>query len=205
MVESAKPLSPPAPARPQPRSPAELFTTFTGLALQGFGGVLAVTQRVLCEQKQWMSNAEFVELLSVAQILPGPNVCNLSLFIGERFFGWRGAFFALAGMTLIPLVLVLLLTAVFVHAGQHPAMAGALRGLGAVAAGMIAGTTLKLAASLKDSPMGWTAVAALGGGAFVLVGLMHLYLPLVLLVLGPLAYLWAWRRLSAGLPRQAAP
>jgi len=32
-----------------------------------------------------------VEILAVAQVLPGPNVCNVALMIGDRFFGWRGA------------------------------------------------------------------------------------------------------------------
>jgi chromate transporter len=179
-----------------PRHLRDLFVTFTTLALQGFGGVLAVAQRVLCEQKGWLSNAEFVEMLSTAQILPGPNVCNLSLFIGQRFFGWRGAFAALAGMTAVPLLIVLLLAALFTHAADHAAVAGALRALGAVAAGMIAGTTLKLAASLKDNPMGRAVTWALGVGAFMSIIALHLRLLVVLLALGPLAYGWAWRCLA---------
>ncbi len=195
-----------ASANPQgaagPRHLRDLFVTFTALALQGFGGVLAVAQRVLCEQKGWLSNAEFVDMLSTAQILPGPNVCNLSLFIGQRFFGWRGAFVALAGMTAVPLLIVLLLAALFTHAADHAAVAGALRALGAVAAGMIAGTTLKLAASLEDNPMGRAVTWALGLGAFVAITVLHLRLLVVLLALGPVAYGWAWRCLVV---RDAAP
>jgi len=51
------------------------------LALQGFGGVLAVVQRELVEKKKWLTNEEFVEQWSVAQILPGPNVINLGVMI----------------------------------------------------------------------------------------------------------------------------
>src|SRR5690606_31020912 len=87
----------------------ELFTAFSLLALQGFGGVLAVAQRELCERRRWLSPQDFVELLAGAQVLPGPNVCNLSLMIGDRFFGWRGALVALLGMVLAPMVLVLCL------------------------------------------------------------------------------------------------
>lgn len=43
---------PTAPPRPQPRNPADLFWSFTWLALQGFGGVLAVVQRELVEKKR---------------------------------------------------------------------------------------------------------------------------------------------------------
>ena len=51
--------------------------SFTWLALQGFGGVLAIAQRVLCEDKRWLTKEDFLELLAVGQVLPGPNVCNM--------------------------------------------------------------------------------------------------------------------------------
>ena len=92
----------PAAPRPQPRDCADLFWSFTWLALQGFGGVLAVVQRELVEKKRWMTNDEFVEDWAVAQIMPGPNVVNLSIMIGERYFGWRGAVAALAQDTASP-------------------------------------------------------------------------------------------------------
>src|SRR2546421_12947569 len=94
-----------------PRSLSDLFFTFNRMSLQGFGGVLAVAQRELVERKRWMSREQFVEMLSVSQVLPGPNVVNLSLMIGDRHFGLRGAFVALAGMLAIPFVIVLAVTA----------------------------------------------------------------------------------------------
>ena len=51
---------------PQPRSLRELFFAFTWLALQGFGGVLAVVQRELVERKRWLTREEFVEEWAVA-------------------------------------------------------------------------------------------------------------------------------------------
>ena len=108
---------PPEPAA-RPSSPLDLFVTFTLLALQGFGGVLAVTQRELCERKRWLTHAQFVEILSIGQVLPGPNVVNVALIIGDRYFGWRGAFAALAGMMALPLVIVLALAATYVEFAQ---------------------------------------------------------------------------------------
>src|SRR5882672_12008153 len=119
----------------RPGSPRDLFVAFTLLALQGFGGVLAVAQRVLCEQRRWLTKEEFIEILAVGQVLPGPNVCNVALMVGDRFFGWRGAFAALAGLMAVPLVIVLVVTAVYSEYALHPAVAGALKGMGAVAAG----------------------------------------------------------------------
>lgn len=97
----------------RPASLLALFLAFTRLALQGFGGVLAVAQRELVERLGWLSKEEFVEALAIAQVLPGPNVVNLSMMIGDRFFGLRGAIAALAGMLAAPAVIVLGLAALY--------------------------------------------------------------------------------------------
>ncbi len=178
-----------------PKSPIDLFVAFTLLALQGFGGVIAVAQRVLVEQRRWMTREQFIEILAVAQVLPGPNVCNVALMIGDRFFGWRGAFAALAGMMVLPLAIVLGATILYAHYAFNPAVAGALRGMGAVAAGLILGTALKLAAALGSNPMGVRVCALLAASVFVAAALLRLPLVWVLLVLGSLASLFAWTRL----------
>ena len=182
---------------PAPQSPIELFVAFTLLALQGFGGVIAVAQRVLVEQRRWLTREQFIEILAVAQVLPGPNVCNVALMIGDRFFGWRGAFAALAGMMVLPLVIVLGATVIYAHYASNPAVAGALRGMGAVASGLILGTALKLASALGSNPMGVRVCVLLAGSVFVAAALLRLPLVWVLLVLGSLASLFAWTRLRA--------
>src|SRR6476646_1051827 len=101
--------------QPRPASLTDLFVSMTLLALQGFGGVLAVVQRELVERKRWMTREEFVEEWAVAQIMPGPNVVNLALMIGGRYFGLRGALAALAGILLAPLVVVVALALVYSH------------------------------------------------------------------------------------------
>jgi chromate transporter len=111
----------------RPRSRTDLFLSFTWLALQGFGGVLAVVQRELVEKKRWMTREQFVEDWAVAQIMPGPNVVNLSLMIGGRYFGLPGALAALAGMLAAPLVLVLLLAALYGSVADSAAAQRALR------------------------------------------------------------------------------
>ena len=181
----------------RPASPKELFFAFTWLALQGFGGVLAVAQRVLCEDRRWLTREQFVEILAVGQVLPGPNVCNVALMVGDRFFGWRGAFAALAGMMTVPLVIVLILTAVYAQFALHPVVASALKGMGAVAAGLIVGTAFRLASALRFNPMGLPVCAAFGALAFAGVALLRWPLAWVLLGLGALSCTHAWRRLRA--------
>ncbi len=186
----------PPPPRPQPRNPADLFWSFTWLALQGFGGVLAVVQRELVEKKRWMTNEEFVEDWAVAQIMPGPNVVNLSIMIGDRYFGLRGALAALAGMLTFPLMLVLALAVVYAQFASHPAVAGALRGMGAVAAGLIAGVAIKLFTSIKIHPLGRPLCVAFL--ALTIVAMVVLRWPLwwILPVIGGAACMLTWRKLA---------
>jgi chromate transporter len=186
---------PGSPARPQ--SLSDLFISFTLLALQGFGGVLAVVQRELVERKRWLSQEEFIEDWAVAQIMPGPNVVNLSLMIGGRYFGLPGALAALGGLLAVPMVLVLGLAVLHGRYADNPQVAGALRGMAAVSAGLIGAAGLKLAVALKRSPlpMSWcVAIAALG---FVLVALLKCPLIYVLAGLGGLGCVLTWRRLKS--------
>jgi chromate transporter len=194
---------PPESATSRPQSPGDLFVTFTLLALQGFGGVLAVAQRTLCDKKRWLTSIQFVEVLALGQVLPGPNVCNVSLIVGDRFFGWRGAFAALAGMMTIPLVVVLSITIVYVHFASVPAVAGALKGMGAVSAGLIIGTAIKLTKPLRGSVMGVPACIGFAAFTFVAIALLRWPLIWVLLVLGALAWSFSWWRI--GRTRQPPP
>jgi chromate transporter len=184
-------------AAARPASPAELFWACNALALQGFGGVLAVAQRELVERKRWLSREEFVELLSISQILPGPNIVNLALALGYRYFGLRGAFAGMAGLLTFPLLIVLGLAALYSRFAQEPMLAAALRGMGAVAAGLLLATAAKLLPTLKSGALGWP--LGLGTAALALVAIALLRWPLVtvLAVLGSSAVALAWFRLKS--------
>ena len=185
-----------APQTARPKSLTDLFVSFTLLALQGFGGVLAVVQRELVENKQWMTKEEFIEEWAVAQIMPGPNVINLSITLGARYFGLRGALAALAGMLTFPLLVVLALALVYSGFAGNPQVAGALRGMGAVAAGLITATGLKLSSALTRNVMGLPLCIALGVAAFVTIAWLKLPLAWVLVVLGGIGCVAAYRKLA---------
>ena len=179
----------------RPESLTHLFLAFSRLALQGFGGVLAVAQRELVERLQWMSKEEFVETLAIAQVLPGPNVVNLSMMIGDRFFGLRGAIAALAGMLAAPAVIVLALAMAYSELARFPVAVNALRGMGAVSAGLILATGIKLLPALKKSPLGRPLALGLALAAFVLIALLRWPLITVLALLGGGGMVVAWWRL----------
>ena len=184
------------PSRPGPSSPRDLFFSFTWLALQGFGGVLAIVQREMVEKKRWLTPDEFLEDWAVAQVLPGPNVINLAVMIGDRHFGLRGAAAALAGMLTVPLFVILALAVVYAQFAGNPQVAGALRGMGAVAGGLIAATGIKLIPQLRKHPLGFGLAMTFTTAVFAAIAFARLPLGWVLLVFGGAALALTWRKIA---------
>ena len=183
--------------RARPASRTDLFWSFTWLALQGFGGVLAVVQRELVDKKKWLSREEFIEDWAVAQVMPGPNVINLGLMLGDRYFGLTGALTAMAGLLLFPLIVVLVLASMFAGIADMPQAQGALRGMSAVAAGLITGTGLKLIPALKTNVLGIPISALIAVMIFIAIALLRLPLVWVLLTMGLVACGLAYHRLGS--------
>ena len=171
-----------------PRSPGELFYAFMKLGLQGFGGVLPIARHVLVDDRRWLTMDEFTDIVARCQALPGPNIVNVSICIGARQFGARGSLAACTGMLAAPFVVVLLLGALYSGFSQVPAVAAALHGVSTVAAGLILGTALRMAASKRMRS--WRIV--FGVVAFGAVFWWRLPLVLVLAVAVPLSIGAAW-------------
>jgi chromate transporter len=152
-------------------------------------------RRALVQQHRWLSDAQFVELLGLSQLMPGPVAFNLTLMIGHRLAGYRGAFAAAGGLVLPPLVLVCALGIAYGYVGTMPAVQSALRGMGFVATGLVLANALGLAGALPRRPVPWLFVAAV----FVAVALLHFPLVAVMAALGPVAVAITW----AGRKRQA--
>ena len=181
-------------ALPRPASATALFWAFNRLALQGFGGVLPVAQRELVERLCWLTREQFLDLLALSQVLPGPNIVNLGLILGDRCFGWRGALAAMAGLLLAPLAIVLVLALAAANLSAVPQVAGALRGMGIVAAGLVLSTALRLAPALRGSRLGLPAATSFVVLTAFAVGILRWPLPAVVLGLGVPAVALTWWR-----------
>ena len=154
---------------------------------------MAVAQRELVDRKKWLTPETFVEDWAVAQLLPGPNVINLSLMIGDRYFGFAGALAAMAGLLCFPLCIVLALAAFVADPATTPLAQGALRGMGTVVAGLIGANALKLMPAIRRNPIGIVGCAVCCTAAFI--GIVFLRFPLfsVLVTLGlPACSYAAW-------------
>jgi chromate transporter len=176
----------------RPSSLWELFWALNRVALQGFGGVLTIIQREMVDKRGWLTQQEFVEDWAVSQILPGGNVINLCIILGNRYFGWRGAVVALAGILAFPLLIVLILATLYTQFAHISAVAGAVRGMGAASAGLIGAAAIKMLSGLKHNLLGIKACAALIALTFIAVGLLRLPLVTTVLGLGVPAFIAAW-------------
>lgn len=179
-----------SPPLPRPQSPLELFLTFAAIALQSFGGAVAVIEHTVVRRKRWLDMKEFVGLFAVSQVLPGPTGVAFCVLLGDRYFGLRGAVAALAGFLLVPAVGVLAIATLFLHYRHLAPVQGALHGMGAAAVGFILMTGARMARSLRGEHVAVGVAIA----TFVAIALARVPIASVVLTLGVASVAWAWHR-----------
>ncbi len=175
-----------------PPSLRAMFFGFSRVGLSGFGGVLPFVRRVVVEQERWLAADEFNSLLGLCQFLPGPNVINLSVAVGARFHGVRGALVCSLGLLGGPMLVALLLGLAYDLYGSLPVAQALLRGISAAGAGLIVAMGWRMGSSVQHKEV-FLPFALL---AFVGVGLLRWPMPPVLLLLAALSSYVAWRRLE---------
>lgn len=156
----------------------ELFRGFATIGLLGFGGVAAISRHIIVEKSKWLSEKEYATILGMGQVLPGPNVVNASVVIGDRFQGVKGSLVSVLGLMVAPICILLILASLYDHYSHFPAVNVALMGGAAAASGMIIGTGLKMAQKIKPGVAGWLIITS------ALAGILILKWPLVYVVLG---------------------
>lgn len=160
----------------------ELFVGFLTLGFTSFGGALPLARRAIVEQRRWLSPADFTDLLGLCQFLPGGNVINLSVALGMRFHGWRGALASILGLIAGPSLVVVGLGVLYEHTQDDPHVRHLFVGLAAAAAGLLIAMAVKIVLPLWRDPAA-LAIAALG---FISIALVRTPLLPTMLVLTPL-------------------
>jgi chromate transporter len=190
MLPDSPPAATPAPdlassaSLPQPGL-AELFIAFARISLAGFGGVLIWTRRGIVEQHRWMTADEFNETYALCHFLPGPNIVNLSVVFGSRFRGIAGGIAAFAGLVGPPMLIAIMLAAVYAHYGEIDALRRTLAGVACAAVGLLIAAVFKMITPLieKRDGVGLVMLAAV----FVAIGFLRLPLQIVLLAAVPVS------------------
>ena len=190
MAPDSPPAAVPAPDLPtsnQPYQPGllELFVAFAKMSLAGFGGVLYWARRGIVEQHRWMTAEEFNETYALCHFLPGPNVVNLSVVFGSRFRGIAGGIAAFTGLVGPPMVVAMILAALYVRYGEIDALRRILAGVSCAAVGLLLATVLRMMMPLlkKRDLVGLVVLTAV----FIAIGVVRLPLQAVLLVAIPLS------------------
>jgi chromate transporter len=167
----------------------DLFLAFSRISLSSFGGAIFWARRELVERRGWLDDSAFVDAYTLGQLLPGPNVLNLTVIVGHRFRGWTGAAAGVLGFLGWPCLVVVGMGVLYQLYGSVPHVQQALSGMSSVAAGLLLATVIKLARIL---PRKWWPYL-FGGLAFVGVGILRWPLLWVMVGLAPGAILAAWR------------
>lgn len=93
----------------------KLFTTFFKIGMFTFGGgwaMISIVQREVVDKNKWLTNDEFLDLITVTQSLPGILAVNMSVVIGDRLSKMKGSLAAAFG-TILPSFLIILAIAIF--------------------------------------------------------------------------------------------
>jgi chromate transporter len=116
----------------------ELFLLFSQLGLSSFGGgVSAWMHRAFVERRGWLGEGEFAAAFALARIMPGVNVVNLAVLIGQRLRGASGAVAAALGLLVGPSLAAIGLTAGYDALTGSAVLHAAIEGAAAAAAGLL--------------------------------------------------------------------
>jgi chromate transporter len=170
------------PEEPRPAAPlGEVAAAFLRVGLTAYGGLgaaMAVLERELVQRRGLATADELAEAWASSRLLPGSGVVHVVSFLGHRRAGWPGSLVATLAFLAPSVVAMLALALLYDQVSSRPAGGAALSGLTAAIAGLLLGTTYRLARSTLTGPV----AAALAVGGAGLVGLAGV--PVFLVMLG---------------------
>jgi chromate transporter len=125
-----------------------LFVSFLTIGSTSIGGgLVGWIRRELVIRRAWIDDSQFLAYYGLSQIVPGATNVNLSVIIGSHLRGGVGALIALAGLLLVPAVILLTIGTFYFAVNDLPgsrAVNAALVGAGAAAIGFNIATGLRL-------------------------------------------------------------
>lgn len=177
-------------ARPAPGLGA-LFLTCLKIGLLSFGGGLSGwLYQEFVSRNRWISDEDFVSSLAISQMLPGANVVNLVICMGDELRGLAGSVACVLGFLVGPFFAVIALSALFDSLPDVTMLEAASNGVAYAALGLLLVICLKGVQRATKFPPGLVVIAAVA----VTVGLLKLPLIPVVLVIAPISVALAWRR-----------
>lgn len=176
----------------------QLFISFLRIGAFTFGGgwaMISLIEREVVENRKWISREEFLDLLAVAQSLPGILAVNISVAVGDKLRGMKGSTAAALG-TIMPSFLIILAIAIFLTPDliQHnPVINAIFRGIRPAVVALIVAPVITTA---KASHIGWKTVwIPIVVALLIWSSWPWISNPILFIILGGLAgYLWLRRQ-----------
>lgn len=153
----------------------QLFWTFFKIGSFTFGGGYAMVpliEREIVARRHWINNDDFLALLTLAQSAPGPIALNTSVFIGYKCRGYWGALTATLGLTIPPLVIILVIAIYFADIRSNHYVDAAFRAMRPAVVALMIAPIIGFARGLRWWQIA-VAVAACSGVFFL--GLSPIY------------------------------
>ncbi|CAM3500316.1 chromate transporter [Hydrogenibacillus schlegelii] len=165
-----------------------LIVTFLIVGIVSFGGgyaMLPVIDHMVVTEEHWFRETDFIDMIAVASMAPGPIAVNAAVMVGYRLLGVGGAFLAAVSVAVPSLFLILIFARAFFKYHRHPRVAAAFYVLRPVIAGMIfyAAASFARRNGLLSGEASWTTLLFFLV-AFVLFARTKLHPALVLLFSG---------------------
>ena len=165
-----------------PNRVAEVATVFLRLGFTAFGGPaahIAMMRQEVVTKRAWLSDEEFVELMGMTNLIPGPNSTQLGIHLGYRRAGAPGLIVAGVCFIVPAMLIVMALAWCYVRFGTLPASRGLLYGMKPVVVPIVLQALFGLAKPTIKSPMtALTGLTVLALSAFAVVGELWLvFLP----------------------------
>jgi chromate transporter len=161
--------------RPPPErvSLGALFLAFLNVSFFGAGGGIVWARRIAVDQRRWISEEEFADIVSLCQFMPGPNVVGIAVCVGAKLRGAIGAIAAVLGFLLIPWTIGFASGVWFLQYAHLAVIRNILGGVSAAAAGLLIATGLRMLRPHRDRAEALV-IAALAFGGIVFTNLPFL-------------------------------
>lgn len=140
-----------------------IFVSFFKIGLFTFGGgyaMIPLIEREVIDNRRWVERREFLDLLTLAQSVPGPISLNTSVFVGYKMRGLRGATAALLGTILPSFVIILIIALFFANIRHNPVVDAAFKGMRPAVVALIIGPVISLARGMH-----WSMLFVIAGTA----------------------------------------
>lgn len=159
----------------------ELFLVFFRIGAFTFGGgyaMLPLIQNAVVDKKKWLSDKEFIDMLAIAQSLPGPIALNTAVFVGNKHKGVKGSILSSLGIILPSFITILLLVIVFTQFRENNAVEAVFKGIRPAVVALIFAPLLRMG---KNADITWSNLWIPVAVALI-VGLLHVS-PILIIVL----------------------